>query len=88
MCLGGRGGPTVFRMIPVKNIGRGPLYVDGAGFIPSGDTADAADSDHTAALIDAGSLLRMPETAAEKRAREKREAEAEATNPPDSGEQE
>lgn len=90
MCLGGKAGSTVFHMIPVKNIGRGPLYVDGAGFLPSGDTGKAEDSDHTAALIDSGALLRMPgeeakpETAAERRAREK--AEADAANNPPSGE--
>lgn len=83
---------AVAALIPVKNIGRGPLYVDGAGFIPSGDTGDAADSDHTAALIDAGSLLRMPdaeaktETAAERRAREKAEAEANQNQPSGEGE--
>jgi hypothetical protein len=76
--------------IPVKNIGRGPLYVDGAGFIPSGDTGDAEDSDHTAALIESGALLRMPdpETPAERRAREKAEAEAAKATTLSSGEQE
>ena len=47
-------------MIPVKNVSRGPLYVDGAGVLESEATGPAADTDHTAALIDAGSLITMP----------------------------
>lgn len=48
------------RAIPVKNIDRGPLSVDGCGMLESEATGHAADTGHTRALIDAGSLIEMP----------------------------
>jgi hypothetical protein len=44
-------------MIPVKNIGQGPQAVEGCGVLEHGQTGDAADTEHTRALIDAGHLL-------------------------------
>lgn len=49
--------------IPVKNVSRsrGPQAVDGCGLLEHGKTGDADNTPHTAALIDAGHLIRMPE---------------------------
>ncbi len=48
--------------IPVKNVSRsrGPQAVDGCGLLEPGETGVAHDTAHTAALIDAGHLIRMP----------------------------
>ncbi len=49
--------------LPVKNVCRGPLYVDGAGFLEREETGVAADSEHTAAQLRAGLLINMPKPA-------------------------
>lgn len=71
--------PDAPRLIAVLNVSRsrGPVALDGGGLLPHGETGKAADTEHTAALIDAGHLIRV-ESAAERKAREKREAEAAA----------
>lgn len=52
---------TKVESFAVKNISRGPQCIDGHGMLEAGMVGDAADTDHTAALIDAGLLLRMPD---------------------------
>jgi len=51
--------PDAPRLIAVLNVsrGRGPVALDGGGMLAHGATGKAADSEHTAALIDAGHLL-------------------------------
>jgi hypothetical protein len=46
--------------IPVKNVSRGPQPVDGCGVLTHGQTGKAKDTEHTAALIDAGLIIEMP----------------------------
>lgn len=57
-------------MIPVKNVSRGPLTVEGCGVLAHGETGQAADTDHTTALIDAGSLIEVPAKAKATRTKE------------------
>jgi hypothetical protein len=52
---------TKVESFAVKNISRGPQCIDGHGMLEAGNVGDAADTEHTAALIDAGLLLRMPD---------------------------
>jgi hypothetical protein len=52
--------PKAAAMIAVKNVSRGPQALDGGGMLAPGETDNAADSEHTAAQIDAGLLIAMP----------------------------
>lgn len=61
-------------MIHVKNVGQGPQTVEGCGVLEHGQTGNAADTEHTQALVDAGHLLVMPEDDEPEPARARRTA--------------
>jgi hypothetical protein len=45
----------------VKNISRGPQFLEGAGTLVHGEVTDkATDNEHVRALIDGGLLIEMP----------------------------
>lgn len=45
----------------VRNVSRGPLVVDGCGALATGERGSCAETPHTAALIDAGHLVVVPD---------------------------
>ncbi len=51
--------PDAPRLIAVLNVSRsrGPISLDGGGMLAHGEEGKAADTEHTAAQIDAGHLL-------------------------------
>lgn len=50
------------RTIPVKNVARRPVDLEGGRVLAHGEEGQAPEGDHTRALLDSGLLVEMPAT--------------------------